>query len=530
MDNKKTPSAFIVAGAASSSGKTVITLGLMEALRRSGLVVQPFKAGPDFIDPGHHSALLNRHSSTLDGWMMGPKGVPDTFYGNIAGSDIGVIEGVMGLFDGKDGLSEEGSTAELSKFLGLPVALVLDASKTARSIGAAILGFESFDPEVNIRWVIFNRVGSPAHCKALKDAVRRDSNIRVLGCIPKDEMLSIPSRHLGLLTSGDISGKAWRRFIGRAARTVEENIDLDGFVRELRKCGKVRFEGSKKKEKPPRPVARIAVARDRAFCFYYRENLEALESFGAMLVFFSPLEDKKLPDGIDGIYIGGGYPELYGQALQANVSMRKEIKAVAERGLPVLAECGGLMYLGRAVADKSGNRYSLCGVFPWTSRMLTKRKALGYREVTVKPCPMLPKGGGVRGHEYHYSEISRPPSAVKSVFSFKDRDGKKVREGYLYKNTLASYVHVHFASNPAFAEGFVRMCAPAAGKGLANPIAVTNDVAARTVFKSAHRTVGLGINPKKRSKELVDDADRIGAKRHNNPRDERSRRKRRAPG
>jgi cobyrinic acid a,c-diamide synthase len=459
---RKTPSAFVVAGAASSSGKTVITLGIMEALRKRGLTVQPFKAGPDFIDPGHHAALLKKPSYNLDGWMMGKKGVRNTFYRNIRGSDIGVVEGVMGLFDGKDG--EEGSTAEVSKFLGLPVVLVLDASKTARSIGATVLGFEKFDPGVDIRWVIFNKTGSLAHCKALKDAVLRDSKIKVLGCIPRDEALTIPSRHLGLVTSGDISKGAWGRLVRRAARTIEENIDLDGFLGDLKRRGKVKPEGRLRSIRPAKPEVRIAVARDRAFCFYYKENLEALESCGARLVPFSPLKDRSLPDCVDGIYIGGGYPELYGPELEANIPLRKEIKALSKKGLPIFAECGGLMYLGRSIADKEGVRYGLCGVFPWTTRMLKKRKALGYREVSISPCPVLPAGGVVRGHEYHYSEISGGPD-VKTVFSFMDRYGKRVREGYLYRNTLASYVHVHFASNPAFAEGFVKMCQKSAIKG-----------------------------------------------------------------
>ncbi len=455
--NKKSPSAFIIAGAGSSSGKTVVTLGLMESLRRRGLIVQPFKAGPDFIDPGHHSALLKRPSYNLDGWMMGRKGVEKTFDGKVAGSDVGVIEGVMGLFDGKDGLGEEGSTAELSKFLKLPVALVLDASKTARSIGAVIAGFESFDPSVAIKWVIFNKTGSPAHCRALKEAKPRDSRIKVLGCIPRDEKLMIPSRHLGLVTAGDVSKAAWKKFIKGAARTIEENIDLDGFLRDLKRSGKVRLRRSGKKAGPTRAVARIAVARDRAFSFYYQENLEILESFGAELAFFSPLEDKGLPKDTDGIYIGGGYPELYGNELQANVSMRDDIRQAARMGMPIFAECGGLMYLGKGIVDGYGRRHELCGVFPWTSRMLARRKALGYRDVEIKPCPMLPEGGRIRGHEYHYSEISRPWNE-KRIFRFMDRDGKRVREGYLYKNTLATYVHVHFASNKAFAEGLVRIC------------------------------------------------------------------------
>ncbi len=461
MEKKKKnftdPSAFIIAGVSSGSGKTLITLGIMESLRRRNLIVQPFKAGPDYIDPGHHSALLKRPSYNLDTWMMGNRGVRDTFLRNMTGADIGVIEGVMGLFDGKDGLSDEGSTAGLSKLLNLPVLLVIDASKTARSAGAIIKGFESFDPRVNVRWVVFNKVASPAHCKVLRDSAPRDSNARVLGCVPRDESLSMPERHLGLVTSADIEGKAWKRFIGKAASFIEKNIDLKSLLKGLPQSGRVRLKGLGEADHG-KPAVRIAVARDKAFCFYYEENLELLRGFGARIVFFSPLKDKGLPPGINGVYLGGGYPELRAKELQANLSMREELKSLSKMGLPIYAECGGLMYLGKSIVDTGGKSYSQCGVFPWRSRMLFRRKALGYREVQIKPSPILPAGGTVRGHEYHYSEISNPPSRIKRIFSFKNRERREVSEGYLYKNTLASYIHIHFGSNPAFASGFVKMC------------------------------------------------------------------------
>lgn len=459
---KKRTSAFIVAGTNSSAGKTVLTLALMGALKRRGLVVQPFKAGPDYIDPGHHGALLKRPSYNLDTWMMGVEGVARTFGRAICGADIGVVEGVMGLYDGRDGTGDEGSTAHIAKILNLPVLLVVNAEKTARSAGAAILGFESYDPAVNIKWVVFNRVGSERHFRILKDSVRKGpggSRVRVLGYLPKDEGLMMPERHLGLTTASEMGRGEWGRFVRKAVSVVERSIDLDGLIRSLPKV--------RGKEAPVRmkqgAAVRVAVAFDRAFSFYYEENLEVLRGAGAEVVFFSPMKDKRLPRNTDGVYIGGGYPELYAKELEANAALREEILAKAKDGMPVFAECGGLMYLGRRIGTE-GKEYGTVGVFPWTTRMLKKRKALGYREAQLtEDCPFLQKGV-LRGHEFHYSETLTIPRGIKRGFVLTDSAGRKVREGYAFKNTLASYMHVHFASNPEFAGGFVKRCAGWRGK------------------------------------------------------------------
>ncbi|MBI5642786.1 MAG: cobyrinate a,c-diamide synthase [Deltaproteobacteria bacterium] len=451
------PAAFIVAGTSSGAGKTTVTLGIMEALRKRGLAVQPFKAGPDYIDPGHHSLLLKRPSYNLDTWMMGVEGVRKTFNEKNAGADIGVIEGVMGLYDGKDGRSEEGSTAHLAKILGLPVLLVIDASKTARSAGAVIKGFEAYDHEVDLRWVIFNNVASPRHYKILTDSIPAGSGVKALGYMPKDKALQMPERHLGLVTSGDIEGGEWKAFVKKAASLIEAHVDLMPLLESERSSGRpcnipVPAINKKKSNR-----IRIAVAYDKAFCFYYKENLEILGGLGAELAFFSPVKDKKLPVNINGIYIGGGYPEIYAKSIEANLPLRTEVKEAAKSGMPIYAECGGLMYLGRQIKDMEGKRFSSVGVFPWTSRMLKKRKALGYREIRAgEGCPFLRAGASVRGHEFHYSEISPAPK-IKKVFRVKT-DGGEIEEGYLYKSTLATYMHMHFASNPGFASGFADLC------------------------------------------------------------------------
>lgn len=442
---RKVP-AFIVAGTTSGSGKTLLSLGIMEALRRRGLDVQPFKAGPDYIDPGLHSLVLKRPSYNLDTWMMGAKGVRKTFSTISAGADCAVVEGVMGLYDGRGGATEEGSTAHLSKVLGIPVLLVADASKTARSMGAVVKGFETFDNGVDLRWVVFNKVASPRHEEILRSSVK-GSGVKVLGCVPRDEGLVLEERHLGLTAAGDIAGARWDSFIKKAADMIESSISLDALLRAKTNVDRGTVQ--------PLPAAtvRVAYALDRAFSFYYQENLDILRSMGAELIPFSPLSDKGLPEGTEAIYIGGGYPELRAKALEENRLIRDEIRRATERGLPVYAECGGLMYLGKAI-ERDGAVSRMTGVFPWTARLLPKRKALGYREVELtEACPFLKKGK-IRGHEFHYSEItghSEPGTAY--------RLSGGLSEGFVYRNTLASYIHLHFASNPAFAAGFIRAAA-----------------------------------------------------------------------
>jgi cobyrinic acid a,c-diamide synthase len=458
--------ALIVAGTGSGVGKTTVTLGIMGAFQRSGFSVQPFKAGPDYIDPGYHGALRGRPSYNLDTWMMGVSGVRSTFSKVSAGADVAVVEGVMGLFDGR-GEGDEGSTAHLAKVLKAPVLLVVNGAKMARSAGAIISGFEGFDPGVKIRWVVFNNVGSAAHYDLLKRSLKKGSKVEVLGFLPRDAALATPERHLGLVTQSDIKGGRWREFLKRLNDAVESGIDMAPLLRSLSLPPTMKT--AKKAPPPRRAVAgppkggggrvRIAVAKDRAFSFYYQENLDILSELGAELVPVSPMRRKGLPANVSGLYLGGGYPELYGGDLEANSSFRRDVRAAARAGLPIYAECGGLMYLGRSIRDLSGAGFKMAGVFPWTVRMTGKRKALGYREVVaVKGWGGLKGGLRIRGHEFHYSEMmQRPPSSIKRAFSFATGPNG-TGDGYLYKNTMASYTHLHFGSNIEFAKGFVDMC------------------------------------------------------------------------
>jgi cobyrinic acid a,c-diamide synthase len=445
---------LVIAGTQSGVGKTTVTLGLLYAMVRRGLTVQPFKVGPDFIDPGHHTRAAGRVCRNLDGWMLSQEVNLSLFRRQAREADVAVVEGVMGLFDGYDGASEAGSTAQMAKWLGLPVLLVVDARAMARSAAALVHGFASFDPALNLAGVVFNRIGSAAHLEYLQQALTSLKGVRIFGGLPRDQELAIPERHLGLATAED--HPLDDAYLGGLADWLEANLDLDGLLAVLPPLDLP--EAPAPKAAPQ--VVRLGVARDRAFCFYYQENLELLESFGAELVPFSPLKDRELPPGLDGIYLGGGYPELYAGGLAANDSLSRAIKAAAAAGLPMYAECGGLMYLAREIRDLEGRVHPMAGVFPFAVRMLPRLKALGYREVTLTAPGLLgPAGTTVRGHEFHYSEIIGAPEGVPCLYRLTPRrGGPAVAEGYGAHNVLASYVHLHFGSNPEAARHLVESC------------------------------------------------------------------------
>ncbi|PLX83742.1 MAG: cobyrinic acid a,c-diamide synthase [Desulfuromonas sp.] len=448
---------IVVAAPASGQGKTTVTLALMAALRRRGLAVAPFKVGPDFIDPGHHGRVCGRPSRNLDGWMCGEERVRQTHVRGCAGADLAVIEGVMGLFDGASGDSDEGSTAEIARWLGAPVLLVVDARSQARSAAALVQGFSTFDPRLEFAGVVFNRVGSPRHEELLREAMASSPGLPpVLGCLPRDEGLALPERHLGLVTAGD--HPLDDAFLGRLADWIEDHVDIEKFLaRPQSPCPEVRVAEGRVRGNPGE--VRIAVARDEAFCFYYPENLELLEAAGAQLAFFSPLRDEFLPADIGGLYLGGGYPELHAERIAANRGLLRQIRDAAEGGLPVYAECGGFMLLAEEI-----DGHPMAGVFPARARMLKRRRALGYREVTLTAdAPLGPAGTAARGHEFHYSELEMP-EAVERAYRMSRRGGEDLGpEGYHLRNVLGSYVHLHFGSNPQVAANFVAFCRDRAG-------------------------------------------------------------------
>lgn len=458
---------IIIAAPHSGAGKTTITLGIMESMRRRGLTVAPFKVGPDFIDPGYHRLVTGQPSLNLDGWMCRPETVREIFERHSHGADIAVIEGVMGLFDGIDGSHDDGSTAQVAKIIGAPVILVVDARSQARSAAALVKGYATFDPEVRISGVIFNNVGSESHARILRDAVESlGMGIPVIGCIPREDQLLIPSRHLGLFTVDEqpLSDE----YLDYLVAVVRAYIDFG-----LIWAAGVPLPGGdplplQLNSTPPPPETRIAVARDVAFCFAYETNLYLLREAGAEIVEFSPLSDTSLPPGISGIYLPGGYPELFAEQLSANTGMIAAIRSAINREMPVYAECGGFIYLTRGVTDPvngTGSRYPLVDVFPVDTHMLPKRRALGYREIELtSPCILGPKGLVARGHEFHYSEMSPMPSKVRRTYAVRKHGVSMGDEGFRFKNCLASYIHLHFGSNPEMAEHFVASCRKFSGK------------------------------------------------------------------
>jgi cobyrinic acid a,c-diamide synthase len=445
---------LVIAGTQSGVGKTTVTLGLLHALARRGLKVQPFKVGPDFIDPGHHTLAAGRVCRNLDGWMLSREANLALFRRQAREADVAVVEGVMGLFDGYDGASEAGSTAQMAKWLGLPVLLVVDARAMARSAAALVHGFASFDPALNLAGVVFNRIGSAAHLEYLRQALAPLQGVRVFGGMPRDQELAIPERHLGLATAED--HPLDDAYLKRLADWLEANLDLEGLLAAM---PRLTLREAPVLAAAPQ-VVRLGVARDRAFCFYYPENLELLANYGAELVPFSPLEDRELPPDLDGVYLGGGYPELYAEDLAANDSLRQALREAAAGGLPIYGECGGLMYLAREIRDLEGRVHPMAGVFPFAVRMLPRLKALGYREVTLTAPGLLgPAGTAARGHEFHYSEIIGEPDGVPRLYRLTPRrGGAAVAEGYCENRVLASYVHLHFGSNPEVARHLVASC------------------------------------------------------------------------
>ena len=448
---------LIVAATSSGSGKTTLTLALLSALTARGCRLAPFKVGPDFIDPGHHALVTGVASRNLDGWMLSREYNQDLFARGSRQADWAVVEGVMGLFDGYDGRSEAGSTAQMAKWLDLPVLLVVDARSMARSAAALVQGFERFDPGVRFAGVIFNRIGSPRHLAYLREALKDHVAMPCLGGIPREAAIGIPERHLGLHTAEDHPLDA--AAIARLAALVEKHVALDRLLTRMEPCMDTRPPPGKS-DRHRDPDVRIGVAKDNAFCFYYPDNLELLAKYGAEIVFFSPLSDRQLPPELDGLYLGGGYPELQTQKLSANRGLRKSVREGCHAGMPIYAECGGFMYLCERLTDIHGKAYPMAGCFPFGTRMLPRRKALGYREIkTVETSPLGPAGLVGRGHEFHYSELESAGNTVSTVYAAAPRAGEvQTAEGHRVHNTLGSYIHLHFGSNPAMARHFVENC------------------------------------------------------------------------
>jgi cobyrinic acid a,c-diamide synthase len=447
---------LVIAGTHSGVGKTTVTTALIAALARRGLRVQPFKIGPDFIDPGFHSRACGRPSHNLDGWMLSRDANLEIFARASAGADIAIIEGVMGLFDGRDAASEKGSTAEMAKWLHAPVLLVADGSAMARSAAALLRGFECFDPDLDLAGVLWNRIGGKGHADILREAVEAHCQAAALGFLPRTENISLPERHLGLVMAGEFLDAPR---LGEMADWIETGVDLDRLLKlSSDRAPSFEIPSLPQPTTPPGPIARIGLARDAAFCFYYQDNLDLLVESGAELVEFSPMTDAALPAGLDGLYLGGGYPEIHAARLAENRAMREAIYRFLASGAPVYAECGGFMYLTEAIVDTEGREYTMVGLFPARARMQERLAALAYIEAeTLGDSLWLRAGERLCGHEFRYSQIDGMAPDIGRCFRLHGSADSRL-EGYKMGSVLAGYAHLHFRSAPDFAKRFVRAC------------------------------------------------------------------------
>ena len=460
----KAPPALLIAGTHSGCGKTTITLAVMAALKRRGLAVRPFKCGPDFIDPSLHTMVTGQISRNLDVRMCGESFVRACFARHnpsLAGQgSCAVVEGVMGLFDGA-----AGSAAHLAKTLGLPVILVVNVRSAAESVAAVVKGFATLDPALDLAGVIGNQVGSALHAELIRTALK-PLGIPLLGLLPRNEGIAIPSRHLGLHMGEEAPLDP--AALDALVQLAEQHLDMPLLLRlaeeHCRHRSPAAVDPLPCATAEKKPDVRIGVARDAAFSFYYADNLDMLAAAGAELVPFSPLTETSLPKGLHGLYLGGGYPELHAETLAANSGMRAAIRRFSEDGHPVYAECGGFMYLCRSLRDLQGTTHPMCGVFPFDCAMNAARSRLGYRQVQQGRSTFFgPEGLTLLGHEFHYSSLlpfvhnfAHKKQGHEITHAWRLDTGQD--EGYFRNNTLAGYVHLHWGRSPQAPVALVQAC------------------------------------------------------------------------
>ena len=465
---------IMIAGTHSGVGKTTITTAVMAAFARDGSRVQPYKVGPDYIDPSYHTIATGNPSRNLDSWMLSDETVYRLFVQSAQDADVAVIEGVMGLFDGSQALGDKGSSAQIAKLLDCPVILIFDVKSMARSAAAMVSGFVNFDPDLKIAGVILNRIGSERHLRLVKEAIKAYCNVPVVGYIRKNAKLELPSRHLGLVPT--VEGGELPAKINSLADEIREGIDFAGIMQiahsaaDMKSVGDDESAGNMKsvsvvtagngEAMVPDKRVRIGLAWDEAFSFYYQDGLDELVRRGADLVRFSPLHDTELPADMDGIYIGGGFPEIFIQELAANNVMLSRLRAAGEQGMPIFAECGGLMYLTRTIVDFDSKEYGMVGLVPGRCIMEKSLVGMGYIEAEALNNNVISTSGQkLRGHEFHYSRLD--PDGPDFPYAFRltrNRSGETFMDGYARDNILASYAHLHFASDPNAAATFIASC------------------------------------------------------------------------
>lgn len=458
---------LLLAAPMSGSGKTTITAGLIAALSARGLAVAPFKCGPDYIDPSYHALAAGRPCANLDAWLVPPEHIPGVLARRSAGADLALIEGVMGLFDGYAGDDDTGSSAHIARLTGTPVVIVLDVRAMARTAAALVAGLRDFDPRVRVVGVILNRAGSPRHAAMVRAAIESDVGLPVLGALLRDEAITLPERHLGLVPTAE-AGR-WRAWLDEVRVRIEASVDLEALLALARAALPLDLPAPALPAAAPEPpfafnnaspgagAPIIAVSRDEAFSFLYDDNLDLLRDAGAIITFFSPLRDAALPVSAGALYLCGGFPELYAAQLSANGAMRAAIRTAAARGLPIYAECGGLMYLTETLIDADGLAHPMVGLLPGRS-VMTPRLTLGYRTVCANGASWLWESGEtVRGHEFHYSVWDDRPAELPWLYTcLPDALRPDARpEGACTGNILASYVHIHWLAAPHLATRFI---------------------------------------------------------------------------
>ena len=462
------PTRLAIAAPATGCGKTAVAVGLMRALRRRGHRVQPFKAGPDFIDAGHHTAASGRPSRNLDTWMLPPATLGALFARAAAGADLAIVEGVMGLFDGLWPASDAASTADVCRQLGLPILGVLDGYTAARTLAAQALGLVRADDGLRFAGFIVNRLGPSPYADALRTAITELTGLPVFGTVAAHPAIAVPERHLGLRPAAE--GTAW---VEAAADAVEAGVDLQALLAAAEAAAPAR------PPRPPSPLpapwpgpprARLAVAMDQAFHFYYRDALDLLTDLGLECVPWSPLRDADLPPDVDGVYLGGGYPELHAAALSANSGARAAVARAAAEGLPVWGECGGFMYLCRELVDLEGRVHPMAGVVPARAVMTERLAGMGYREARARRDQLLMAAGETaRGHEFHHSRAEWVEAVDPAWDLRRPAPGSETPDGYAVGNVLAGYVHLHLCGAPALAQRLVSACAGARARRRPDP-------------------------------------------------------------
>ncbi|QUI21787.1 cobyrinate a,c-diamide synthase [Vallitalea pronyensis] len=447
---------IMIAGTKSGVGKTTLTMGILAALAKR-MHVQPYKVGPDYIDPAFHTQITGRFCRNLDSYILEEEVIKYLFQQSSNNADIAVIEGVMGLFDGKEVGSDVGTSASIAKLLKTPVILVVDGSKVASSIAATVKGFAAFDKDVTIAGVILNNVGSAAHYELLRDAIMYHTDVIPCGYLIKNADVSLPERHLGLVPHLEMSGLD--KVYHQLATAIEATIDLDKILEigTMAEACVTRYE-------PPvyeGSNVRVAIAKDKAFHFYYQDSLDYLrDKLNVELVPFSPLEDKQLPEGIHGLILGGGFPEMFAEDLSKNIPMLEAIYHALDKGLPYVAECGGLMYLCDELVDLEGTQHNMVGWLKGYTTMEKRLQRFGYGKLTLKDsCIYGQAGDHIRIHEFHRSKAYIGEPQVYAVE--KSRLGQTIRQwtcGYAKKNGVAAYAHLHYYSNLNFAKHFIETC------------------------------------------------------------------------